>query len=236
MVDIPSGRYTLAVSFSGFATVEQNLNIREDDLNINVILGEDALGLRQEVKTGSFGNLTVLESSISISIANQSTLKKIGARNLADILETAPGYYVDGSAGEVFSRVYARGINASASRQNGWYYNGLFEDGLPVSNVSWDLVNPDFFYRFDETVKRMEAIRGGSAAITASNSPGGIFNFISKSGDGESGVLATIGAGVQGNGEIIGRFDINAMVHLVKKATGNIISVDFIAMIMVRER
>jgi outer membrane receptor protein involved in Fe transport len=210
LVDIPSGRYTLAVSYSGYATVEQNINIRQDDLNINVTLGADALGLGQEIETGTFGKLTVLESSISISIANQANLKKIGARNLADILETAPGYYVDGSAGEVFSRVYARGINASASRLNGWYYNGLFEDGLPVSNVSWDLVNPDFFYRFDETVQRMEAIRGGSAAITAPNSPGGIFNFISKSSNSESAIEATIGAGLQGNGAIIGRFDINA--------------------------
>jgi iron complex outermembrane receptor protein len=210
LVDIPSGRYTLAVSYSGYATVEQNINIRQDDLNINVILGADALGLGQEIETGTFGKLTVLESSISISISNQANLKKIGARNLADILETAPGYYVDGSGGEVFSRVYARGINASASRSNGWYYNGLFEDGLPVSNVSWDLVNPDFFYRFDETVQRMEVIRGGSAAITAPNSPGGIFNFISKSSNSEFAVEATIGAGLQGNGAIIGRFDINA--------------------------
>jgi len=210
LVDIPAGRYTLAVSYSGYATVEQNINIRQDDLNINVTLGADALGLGQEVETGNFGKLTILESSISISIANQENLKKIGARNLADILETAPGYYVDGSAGEVFSRVYARGINASASRLNGWYYNSLFEDGLPVSNVSWDLVNPDFFYRFDETVQRMEAIRGGSAAITAPNSPGGIFNFISKSSNSESAIEATIGAGLHGNGAIIGRFDINA--------------------------
>lgn len=210
LVDIPSGRYTLAVSYSGYATVEQNINIRQDDLNINITLGADALGLGQEVKTGSFGNLTVLESSISISIANQKNLKKLGARNLADILETAPGYYVDGSAGEVFSRVYARGINASASLSNGWYYNGLFEDGLPVSNVSWDLVNPDFFYRFDETVQRMEAIRGGSAAITAPNSPGGIFNFISKSSNSESAFQAMIGAGLQGNGAIISRLDLNA--------------------------
>lgn len=210
LVDIPSGRYTLAVSYSGYATVEQNINIRQDDLNINVTLGADALGLGQEVKTGSFGKLTVLESSISISIANQVNLKKIGARNLADILETAPGYYVDGSAGEVFSRVYARGINASASRSNGWYYNGLFEDGLPVSNVSWDLVNPDFFYRFDETVQRMEAIRGGSAAITAPNSPGGIFNFISKSSNSEAAFEGTFGAGLQGNGAIITRLDLNA--------------------------
>ena len=210
LVDIPSGRYTLAISYSGYATVEQSINIRKEDLNINITLGADALGLGQEIETGSFGRLTVLESSISISIANHSNLKKIGARNLADILETAPGYYVDGSAGEVFSRVYTRGINASASRLNGWYYNGLFEDGLPVSNVSWELVNPDFFYRFDETVERMEAIRGGSAAITSPNSPGGIFNFISKSSNSESAVEATIGAGVQGNGAIISRFDLNA--------------------------
>jgi iron complex outermembrane receptor protein len=208
LVDVKEGRYTLAVSFTGYTTVEQKINVRENNLNIDIILGSDALGLRQRVETGTFGGQTVLESSVAISVANQENLRKIGARNLADILETVPGYYVDGSAGAVFSRVYARGMSASASRTNGWYYNNLYEDGLPVSNVSWDLVNPDFFYRFDETVSRMEAIRGGSA-ITAPNSPGGIFNFISNRGSSETNVLISAGAGVHGNGQVMARFDYN---------------------------
>lgn len=209
LVDVKKGRYTLAVSFTGYATVEQKINVRESNLNIDIILGSDALGLRQKVVTGTFGGQTVLESSVSISVANQKNLRKLGARNLADILETVPGYYVDGSAGQVFSRVYARGISASASRTNGWYYNNLYEDGLPVSNVSWDLVNPDFFYRFDETVSKMEAIRGGSSAIIAPNSPGGVFNFISNEGDSETSVLISAGAGLHGNGQLMGRLDYN---------------------------
>jgi outer membrane receptor protein involved in Fe transport len=209
LVDVQEGRYTLAVSYTGYATVEQKINVRESNLNIDIILGSDALGLRQKVETGTFGGQTVLESSVAISVADQQILRKIGARNLADVLETVPGYYVDGSAGEVFSRVYARGISASASRTNGWYYNNLYEDGLPVSNVSWELVNPDFFFRFDETVSRMEAIRGGSSAITSSNSPGGIFSFISNQGNAERNVLLSMGAGVHGNGQIMSRFDFN---------------------------
>ncbi len=209
LVNVKEGRYTLAVSYTGYATVEQKINVRENNLNIDIILGSDALGLRQKVETGTFGGQTVLESSVAISVANQDNLRKIGARNLADVLETVPGYYVDGSAGEVFSRVYARGVSASASRTNGWYYNNLYEDGLPVSNVSWDLVNPDFFYRYDETVSRLEAIRGGSSAITAPNSPGGIFNFISNRGSAETNVLISAGAGLHGNGQLMGRFDYN---------------------------
>ncbi len=43
--------------------------------------------------------------------------------------------------------------------------------------------NADIFLRADYSLERIEAIRGGSASTFASNSPGGIINFISKTGD-----------------------------------------------------
>ena len=56
------------------------------------------------------------------------------------------------------------------------------EDGLPVTEFG-DIAfgNTDIFIRFDESVERIESIRGGSASTFASNAPGGIINFISKS-------------------------------------------------------
>jgi outer membrane receptor protein involved in Fe transport len=58
------------------------------------------------------------------------------------------------------------------------------EDGLPVMQFG-DIAfgTQDQFTRFDSFVSRVEALRGGSASVFASNSPAGIINFITKTGE-----------------------------------------------------
>ncbi len=57
------------------------------------------------------------------------------------------------------------------------------EDGLPVfEDGALQFANADNFFRVDNTVSRLEALRGGSGSIYANNSPGGLINFISKEG------------------------------------------------------
>ncbi len=54
----------------------------------------------------------------------------------------------------------------------------------------------DMFMRADLNLSQIETIRGGSASTFASNSPGGVINLISKTGDAEGGaVQATYGLG-----------------------------------------
>ena len=67
----------------------------------------------------------------------------------------------------------------------------LQEDGLPVLQFG-DIAfgNADIFLRADATLSRLDVIRGGSASTAASNSPGGIINFVSKTGEAGGGSLA----------------------------------------------
>jgi outer membrane receptor protein involved in Fe transport len=71
------------------------------------------------------------------------------------------------------------------------------EDGLPVLEFG-DFFNvaSDLFIRADFNLAQIEAIRGGAASTFASNSPGGVINLISKTGDVEGGAIAvTTGVG-----------------------------------------
>jgi outer membrane receptor protein involved in Fe transport len=65
------------------------------------------------------------------------------------------------------------------------------EDGLPVVEFG-DIYNvaSDMFIRADFNLSAIEAIRGGSASTFASNSPGGVINLISKTGEVEGGAIA----------------------------------------------
>ncbi len=55
------------------------------------------------------------------------------------------------------------------------------EDGLPVQHdpgLGW--LNADQSFRLDDTIDRIEVVRGGPASMFSSNAPGGVVNFITR--------------------------------------------------------
>ena len=50
-------------------------------------------------------------------------------------------------------------------------------------------ISPDSFIRPDLTLEQVETIRGGSASTFASNSPGGVINFQSRTGKEQGGAV-----------------------------------------------
>ncbi|MCB0494143.1 MAG: carboxypeptidase regulatory-like domain-containing protein, partial [Cyclobacteriaceae bacterium] len=173
-----AGSYRVTVSHVGYKTYTEVISI--DALHsLSVILEPDIMGLNEIVVTGTFEPSRNLESSIAISTLSATQMGR-NRRGIASLLQEEPGIYADASAGEVFTRVYARGISISAEDDLGWYYISLQEDGLPVTAVQFASFAPDFFYRPDNTVDHVEVLRGGSSSIFAGNSPGGVINSVSK--------------------------------------------------------
>ena len=69
-------------------------------------------------------------------------------------------------------------------------------DGLPVLQFGdFNFTTPDSFVKIDATLDHLEVVRGGSASTLATNSPGGIINFISKNGK-EKGGSVSLSRGV----------------------------------------
>lgn len=205
--NIAKGNYTISVRFLGFKTKKQTIEISNNDLKIDFNLEPDLLNLQTVIVTGTFDPRINLESSTSVSTLTAKDLQKTYPRGTANLLQDIPGTFVDASAGEVFTRVYTRGVSASAEDDMGWYYVSLQEDGLPVSLVQHSYYSPDIFHRFDLTTKKVEAIRGGSSSITAMNAPGGIYNFISHGIQKNFGGIIQVSGGLQGNNNPLYRID-----------------------------
>ena len=144
------------------------------------------------IVTGVARGQNTLDSSISISSVDAETIADLNPRSSADLIRQIPGIRSEASGGEGNANIAVRGIPVSTG---GARYIQLQEDGLPVLEFG-DIVfgNADNFVRADRNVARVEAIRGGSASTFASNSPGGIINFISKDGQDEGGaIVGTVG-------------------------------------------
>ena len=155
--------------------------------------------LEEVIVTGVFDKRTRMDAPIAISILNSKMIESQVPNSAADLLKNVPGVYVNSSLGEIRNNVASRGISAgSADGTFAYEYISMQEDGLPITNTtSWNY-GPDFFLRADANISQIDAVRGGPASITAANAPGGIFNYISKTGKNEFAGEVRAKYGIQG--------------------------------------
>ena len=146
------------------------------------ISGEDI------VVTAAAGDKSRFRSSISVSQISQDAIQNFTPRSEAEVLRSIPGLQPSDTAGPGGNaNIGVRGIPVSTG---GSEYVALQEDGLPVT-LFGDIQfgNNDYWLRFDQNVERVEAVRGGSASTFASQAPGAVINYISKTGEKEGGSI-----------------------------------------------
>ena len=148
----------------------------------NQVQGEDLDSTLDEIiVTGvaQGAEITQFESTVSISTFGEDDLAELSPITIADIFAQVPGVWAESSGGGAASNVFIRGIPAPGQ----FLFSKIQVDGLPVfEEQGIGFLTPDGLYRNDFTTRRLEAVRGGSSSVFASNAPGGIFNFISKRG------------------------------------------------------
>lgn len=193
--NLANGDYTLVISSIGFSSQEVKAAVPGSD-NLSIKLTETTSDLDEVVVTGVFDKRTRMESSVAISTLNAKQLETVVPNSAADLLKNLPGVYVNSSRGEVGNAVYTRGLNFGG----GFFYVSMQEDGLPIVGIT-GLVNPDGFLRADATINRVEGVRGGTASILGPNAPGGIFNYVSKTGGTTFAGEVRTRFGLEGNGK-----------------------------------
>ena len=186
-----TGEATLEASFVGYATSREIVTLSGGTVTRDFQLSPDALGLGEVFVTGVVNPVSKLNSSVSISTLSPEAVELTVPRNTAEIFRAIPGIRSEASAGDGNTNITVRGVPISAG---GSKYLQLQEDGLPIflyGDIAFGTA--DGYLRADQSVARIEAIRGGSASTQASNSPAGIINFISKNGQVAGGSISTTG-------------------------------------------
>jgi outer membrane receptor protein involved in Fe transport len=140
--------------------------------------GAAAEPLEEVVVTGRVGarELTKPELSYAATTVDADRLRFIAPLSTAEAFKSVPGFWVEASGGEASNNVRSRGIPT-----DGYSSVTIQEDGLTIQHdggLGW--LNADQSFRMDETIARVEAVRGGPSAIFAANSPGGVVNFITR--------------------------------------------------------
>jgi outer membrane receptor protein involved in Fe transport len=146
---------------------------------------QDGLKLDEVIVTGTAVGGSKMKQSVSISTLDSDQILKTAPTNAAEILRAIPGVRSESSGGEGNANLTVRGLPISAG---GARYVQFQKDGLPIllfGDIAF--ATPDMFLRTDYSLDRLEVVRGGSASTLATNAPGGIVNFITKTGETKGG-------------------------------------------------
>ncbi|MGH9932715.1 MAG: TonB-dependent receptor domain-containing protein, partial [Pyrinomonadaceae bacterium] len=174
-LQLPSGRYTVTVTKTGFAT----LVVEKADLTVG-----QALNLPLSMKVSSVSETVTItatptvdtvktESSTTLNELTVNTTPILG-RKFEDLLTLTPGVsVVQGPDGDEITFAGQRGVFNNVSLDGGDYNNGFFGEQLGGQRAAIDITL--------EAVKEFQVVATGASAEFG-RTAGGVINVISKSG------------------------------------------------------
>lgn len=143
--------------------------------------------LSEIVVTASTGTKSKLDSSVSISSVDSAIIRNFRPMSEGDLLRLLPGLQPNVSGPGGNGNFAVRGLPVATG---GATFVQLQEDGLPtVLFGDIQFGNNDYWTKSSPTDIRVDAIRGGTAATLASQAPGAVINYISKTDRSEGGYV-----------------------------------------------
>ena len=142
---------------------------------------DDASGNNDIVVTGTArsGGMKRLDAGFSITTVDAEAIQRVTPLSTADVLKTVPGTFIESSGGVAGLRVGVRGFPMNGGGQ----FSTVQLDGttlFPPNTLSF--IESFSLFRVDDTVERVEVLRGGPSPIFSNGQPGITLNFIQRTG------------------------------------------------------
>ena len=155
-------------------------------LGATIALPAAAQGFIEEVVvtgTADGGELRKFDASFAITNVSDSDIAKFSPKSTADLLKTVPGVWAESSGGVAGANIFVRGFPSTGDAP---FYTLQLEGApiFPPATLSF-LENTSIF-RIDETIARVEGLRGGPQAVQDNGQPGLTTNFLLKEGSADT--------------------------------------------------
>lgn len=205
---VPEGIYQLQVSFVGFITFLQQVEIKKgDELSLNIEMNEDERLLDEVVVSGTMKEVSKLNSPISIEVYSAEFFKANPAPSLFESMQNVNG---------VRPQLNCNVCNTGDIHINGLEgpYTMILIDGMPiVSGLStvYGLTGIP-----QAMIERVEVVKGPASTLYGSEAVGGLINVITKKP--KNAPLFFADAFASAWGEV--NTDIGARLKAGKKADG----------------
>ena len=145
--------------------------------------------IEEIITTGTAGGaeLRKFDASFAITTTSDEDIAKFSPKSTADLLKVVPGVWSESSGGVAGANVFVRGFPGGGDAP----YLTVQVNGIPIfSPPTLSFLENTTLFRVDETVLRMEALRGGPNPVFSNGQPGLTTNFILREGSEETEGLA----------------------------------------------
>lgn len=195
---ITPGNYTLRVSFVGFTTYEQKIDLSKDISNLVITLAPSSSSLNDIVVVG-YGATKKSDLTGAVGSVTSDQITQVNAvSNVSQALQgRVAGVQVNQASGQPgeFMRIKIRGTTSIGASSNPLYV----VDGLPLDGLTAQL-NPD-------DIERMEVLKDASAtAIYGSRGANGVVMITTKRG--KTGKASVAYSGYYGQQQLRKKIDL----------------------------
>ena len=173
------GRLSLAALCCAMLPLAQWANAQEE------IRDESGQVIEEIITTGTAGGSEIrkFDASFAITTVTDAAITQYSPQSTADLLKLVPGVWSESSGGVAGANVMVRGFPGGGDAP----YLTVQVNGAPLYPISTlAFLENTTMFRIDETVLRVEALRGGPNPVFSSGQPGLTTNFILREGSEET--------------------------------------------------
>jgi outer membrane receptor for ferric coprogen and ferric-rhodotorulic acid len=146
---------------------------------------EESEYIEEIITTGTAGGAEVrkFDASFAITTMDEEDINKFSPKSTADLLKLVPGVWSESSGGVSGANVFVRGFPGGGDAP----FYSLQVNGAPIfPPPTLSFLENTTLFRIDETVKRVEALRGGPNPVFSNGQPGLTTNFILREGSADT--------------------------------------------------
>lgn len=146
----------------------------QSDATDQTVSGEDII-----VVGTAGGGTRRQDAAFAVTTLSSDAIERAAPNSTADLLRTVPGVMAESSGGQNGANIFVRGYPSGGDAQ----FVTFQLAGVPVfppSTLSF-LENSQLI-RLDETVQRVEAVRGGTGSLFSNGQPGLTVNVVPRTG------------------------------------------------------
>lgn len=145
------------------------------------------------------------DASFALTSISEAAIEQAAPNSTADLFKVIPGVSSESSGGQNGANIFVRGYPSAGDAE----FVTLQTQGVPFfPPPTLSFLENTQLIRVDETIQRIEAVRGGTGALFSSGQPGLTVNFVQREGGPDYEALAKLSmtdfGEVRGDGYVSG--------------------------------
>ncbi|QUT07110.1 TonB-dependent receptor [Sphingobium phenoxybenzoativorans] len=157
----------LFIAVPAFAQTADTSAPAADEIEEIVVVGTAGAGTRRQ------------DASFAVTTLSSDAITRAAPNSTADLLRTVPGVMAESSGGQNGANIFVRGYPSGGDAQ----FVTFQMAGTPIfAPPTLSFLENSQLIRLDETVERVEAVRGGTGSLFSAGQPGLTVNVVPRTG------------------------------------------------------